>query len=222
MNANTRKILLLCDGVRPSTEIARIVGVGARYCRKVANKHGAPLPRPGPPSGSRNPAWVGGRAVTRDGYAMVPGGKEHRVIMAQTLGRPLRRGEVVDHIDGLTLHNSIENLRLFASNAEHLRATITGSERRWSAAGRANIGARTDRGRVIEPVDSYRQRKEAGDVRLRQILLVALRLGIDSPYLCGTTHWMEQAGIDWRSRPSLERAHQAILDAWEWDRDPLL
>lgn len=227
MNEKIRQVLELSDGVRTRDEIAAIVGLSPRYCGRIAQRYGAPRPKPGPPSGARNPAWVGGRAVTRDGYAVLhlsdaePQKKEHRHLMEKHLGRRLSTEEVVDHIDGLTLHNALSNLRVFPSNREHLAATLSGAPR-WSAAGRENIGVRTDRGAVIEPVDSYRQRKEAGDVRLRQILLVALKLGTDSPFLCGTHHWLQRAGIDLASRPSLERAHRAILDSWGWDRDPLL
>jgi hypothetical protein len=126
--------------------------------------------------------------------------------MEKKLGRYLSPEEVVDHIDGLTLHNAPDNLRLFESNGAHLEATISGKRRQWSGSGHANIGARTDRGREIERVDTYRLRKKRGDVRLRQILLAALSLGIDSPYLSGTHRHLEKAGIADLSRPNLERA----------------
>lgn len=44
---------------------------------------------------------------------------EHRLVMEISLGRFLRKGEVVHHIDGDRLNNSRKNLRLFASQAEH-------------------------------------------------------------------------------------------------------
>jgi hypothetical protein len=50
----------------------------------------------------------------KDGYVM-----EHRVLVAQELGRPLLRSEVVHHIDHDPKNNSIENLVLFASNRDH-------------------------------------------------------------------------------------------------------
>jgi hypothetical protein len=36
----------------------------------------------------------------------------HRLIMAEFIGRPLRKGEIVKHKDGNALNNEIENLRL--------------------------------------------------------------------------------------------------------------
>ena len=90
--------------------------------------------------GKNNPAWKGGVTFRKrkgkypsnvkyvrcpkeffsmsrkDGYVM-----EHRLTMAQHLGRPLSRTEVVHHIDHDVANNSIENLQLFANNAEHKR-----------------------------------------------------------------------------------------------------
>ena len=59
--------------------------------------------------------------ANRHGYV-----REHRFLMEQKLGRYLTRKEVVDHIDGDPSNNDLANLRLFASNGEHLQATLTG------------------------------------------------------------------------------------------------
>lgn len=88
----------------------------------------------------RNAFWAGGYSVDKQGYILVkaPSHPEadhndyvrlHRVVMARTLGRPLLATEVVDHIDGDTSNNDPSNLRLFASNGEHLRATRTGRKK---------------------------------------------------------------------------------------------
>lgn len=45
---------------------------------------------------------------------------EHRLVMAQHLGRPLTAEEVVHHKDEIHHHNRIDNLRLFANNDDHM------------------------------------------------------------------------------------------------------
>ncbi len=88
-------------------------------------------------TGANNPAWKGGvtyfkthgnyvgvkyvrcpdeyRAMARkDGYVM-----EHRLFVAQVLGRPLLRCEVVHHVNHDPADNRLTNLLLFASNRDH-------------------------------------------------------------------------------------------------------
>lgn len=48
--------------------------------------------------------------------------QESRLVMAKFIGRPLALDEVVHHIDGDPLNNSIDNLRLFANQSEHMLA----------------------------------------------------------------------------------------------------
>lgn len=87
--------------------------------------------------GAANPAWKGGvtyfkkhgnymgvkyircpaeylSMARKDGYVM-----EHRVLVAQAIGRPLLRVEVVHHIDHNPANNDLSNLQLFASNRDH-------------------------------------------------------------------------------------------------------
>jgi len=49
------------------------------------------------------------------------GRHEHRRVAEETLGRPLKKGEVVHHIDGNKQNNSPENLLVLPSQAEHAR-----------------------------------------------------------------------------------------------------
>ncbi len=93
---------------------------------------------------TRNGSWKGGYSIDKDGYILVrrpehpnadKGGyvRAHRLVMQNKLGRPLAPDEVVDHKDGDTSNNDPSNLRLFATNGEHLQATRTGRERLTAA-----------------------------------------------------------------------------------------
>lgn len=229
MSTNTRKILELSDGERTATEIAKIVELSPRYVRRVMQHWGAPRHPPGARRGETNPSWQGGRSIDLDGYVTVPAPKdhpwsrrvgrllEHRLVAERELGRFLDPSEVVDHIDGLTLHNAPSNLRVFASNGEHLRATLPGASKRWSEEGLENLRARWSGGSVSQPVDSYRQRKVRGEIRLQRILQTALSLGIGSPYLLGTHRHLAKAQIDGSQHSSLQRALDGLYRKWGWD-----
>lgn len=128
--------------------IGHAVGTNKRRVREYLTRHGIKRPdwREVPEgghsmarnvSGELNPAWRGGRVIDDDGYVLLwmaghPDSdakgyvREHRLVMAKQLGRPLAAGEVVDHINGIKDDNRPENLRVFPSNAEHLKATLTG------------------------------------------------------------------------------------------------
>lgn len=227
MGPRARQIAALADGETPAREIAARLGVSARYVRKVLQRHDLPRLSVGARRGPANPSYKGGRCVDLDGYVLVaaPTGHpqarrsgqmfEHRLVAEETLGRYLRPEEVVDHIDGLTLHNAPGNLRVFADNSAHLAATLRGRPG-WSRRGAQNIGVRSDLGAAYQRVDTYRLRKERGDVRLRAILRAALLLGTDDPCLSGTLHHLET--ICTLDRPSLERALADVERRFDEDR----
>ena len=81
-------------------------------------------------TGEKNPMFIGDRLnkfgykilykpthPNSDGYGYV---LEHRYVMAEHLGRPLTKEEVVHHIDENRINNSIENLQVM-SVGEHTK-----------------------------------------------------------------------------------------------------
>ena len=231
MNPNVLKVKALADGQKSSIEIAEIVGLSPRYVRRICQENNFPRLPVGAKDGQLNHQYHCGRRISQDGYVLVTAPQshpyarkrknraqkiilEHRLVMEKKLGRYLLPAEVVDHIDGLTLHNHPDNLRVFENNADHLRETITGKKKHWSPEGHLNIGTRSDRGKVYQPVDTYGRNKKSGDVRLRQILLAWLQLGKDSPYLLGTHRQLEKAQIDYSSRSNLEHALDELYQRW--------
>ena len=54
-------------------------------------------------------------------YTKTYGRHTHRIVAEQKLGRPLKPGEVVHHIDGNKRNNNPENIMVFASQALHAK-----------------------------------------------------------------------------------------------------
>ena len=57
---------------------------------------------------------------SRNNYVKLKGKHMHRVVMEQVLGRKLRKGEIVHHIDGDKWNNSPENLQVM-TQSEHIK-----------------------------------------------------------------------------------------------------
>lgn len=132
--------------------MAQAIGAcSEEYVRETMVRLG--IPRRRVHSGARperNHFWAGGRIVDKHGYILVKANdhphataagyvREHRLVMERVLGRHLEPQEVVDHIDGNTSNNDPANLRLFASNADHLRATLKGKCPKWTEDGKRRI-----------------------------------------------------------------------------------
>lgn len=75
--------------------------------------------------------WKGGRSVASNGYVLIYVGKdhhladvrgyayEHRLVAEQKLGRPLRKGEIPHHINGVKTDNRPQNIEVVESEFAH-------------------------------------------------------------------------------------------------------
>jgi transposase len=125
--------------------------VEAEQVRRWLHKNGIVLAvNRGAQRGAKHRDWKGGRIIDKSGYVLVyqpehPKARktgyilEHRLAMGQHIGRTLDNREVVHHINGILDDNRIENLQLFASNAEHLAATLIGQVPNWTEDGWSRI-----------------------------------------------------------------------------------
>ncbi|MBP8005322.1 MAG: HNH endonuclease [Acinetobacter sp.] len=221
-DTQTHQILSMNRLGKTSTEIANEIGCSPKHVQNILRINNLERLNRGAMHGDLNHSWRGGRIVDNDGYISIPAppnhpyprldGRiaEHRHVMEQHLGRYLDPLEVVDHIDGLHLHNAPSNLRVFEKNADHLRETITGIRPNWSPEGFAKMQIPSHQRRGLPQIDTYRQRKADGDVRLQQILLALLKLGKDSPHLSGTLHHLEQAQIDYSCETKIKQALERL------------
>jgi hypothetical protein len=107
------------------TKIAKTFGVHNERIKEVLNSEGIPI-RAGA-WGENHPRWNGGRFVDKFGYVQVTLSRddplrcmvkktgtvrEHRLVMARHLNRPLKGDETVHHLDGNPQNNELSNLQL--------------------------------------------------------------------------------------------------------------
>lgn len=93
-----------------------------RHCAEIAKNKG----------GKNHPGWKGGVLTDKDGYVCISSTllseddlrivepminnagyiREHRLVVARSMGRPLSSSEIVHHINGIKDDNRLENLSL--------------------------------------------------------------------------------------------------------------
>jgi hypothetical protein len=117
-------------GMRKSSyEIADMYGVTRSPVSRRLNRLGISRPPGWHLIGANNPIWKGGRTSTAGGYVYLlcrdhpMAGKngyalEHRLVMAEKLGRMLGDDEYVHHINGVKDDNRPENLTV-VSGSDH-------------------------------------------------------------------------------------------------------
>lgn len=134
--------------------VAQAVGSNGTRTRNALRDHGVRIRQQAEAqTGQNNGFWKGGRKLDKPGrdkaywlvrmpdHPLANGGyiQEHRLVMEEKIGRHLRKGEVVHHIDGDSLNNHPDNLQLFASNAEHLAFELQGRVPKWTEDGKRRI-----------------------------------------------------------------------------------
>jgi len=153
-----------------SHEIAEELGITPKAVQKIYRRYHFPsLHNYAPPLQEERVGWKGGIKLMKGyAYKRTPGHPHgtkhgsyvavHRLVVEEHIGRYLLPSEVVDHIDGDITNNDISNLRVFESNAEHLKATLKGRTPNWSDEGKK---------RISEEVSAARKRENANRERLR-------------------------------------------------------
>ena len=143
-----QKVLQMASEGYYSKDIAEAVGLSAKAVQKIFRRYSFPsLQNFCPPEREERAGWKGGiKLVKGYTYSRTPGHPNaskygnyvavHRLVMEKKIGRYLTKTEVVDHIDGDTLNNHPDNLRVFANNAEHLSETLKGKIPDWTEDGK--------------------------------------------------------------------------------------
>jgi HNH endonuclease len=112
--------------------------------------------------GEKHPRWKGGRRKAKGGYVLLTIGPdhpmasmawtwsghysilEHRLVVAEAIGRPLRSEEVVHHRDHDRTNNELSNLLLLRNRAEHRQLHLLIEQGRTEEEALAVIGGEAE------------------------------------------------------------------------------
>jgi hypothetical protein len=146
-------ILQLAREGKMSAQIAQATGKTPKAIQKFFRRYAFPnLHNIEVRRMQEQPMWNGGEKLMKGyTYRRTPGHPNgtkhgcyvavHRLVMEEKLARYLLKTEVVDHIDGNIQNNHPDNLRVFESNAAHLRETLAGRCPKWSQNGLVKLDA---------------------------------------------------------------------------------
>jgi len=91
--------------------------------------------------GKDNGNWKGGRSIASNGYVLIRVGAghhladvrgyayEHRLVAEKKLGRRLKRGETIHHVDGHKRNNKPGNIEVCKTRAHHAKHHRTSGKR---------------------------------------------------------------------------------------------
>lgn len=153
---NHDRIIELAAVPKSYSEIAATIGTNHHRVKEHMDRYN--IPYAFDQHGERNSKWRGGFYVDKSGYILIflpehPYAnnkgyvREHRLIMEKKLGRYLEPHQVVHH-KGAKDDPDPSKLEVFASNAEHLRATRKGLTPKWTQEGRRRVYEGLERGRA--------------------------------------------------------------------------
>ena len=75
-----------------------------------------------------HPYFVMARKVSHRNLYQI---SEHRLVIAQAIGRPLAYDEIIHHINGIKSDNRLENLMLLKNNQHHARLVLDDLQKRY-------------------------------------------------------------------------------------------